>query len=61
MQWYNAICDVCRLIDGDLTYKMCVYCSMCDSNICEADYSNKARRLHAMVLRKWEKTRGLFA
>jgi hypothetical protein len=63
--WYTAICDVCRLVDRDVSYKMCFYCSLCDSNICERDADLKnpivlGRRTIAKVLRSLEK-RGLFA
>jgi hypothetical protein len=61
-----AICDVCRLLRGDLTYKMCSYCSLCDSEICE--YHNQiwnpivlADRASAKVLRMMEKRRGVSA
>lgn len=59
--WHIAVCDVCRLIDGDITHKYCFYCSFCDSEICMADANDWGRRAHAKALRMWEKTRGLFA
>lgn len=29
------ICRVCELVDGDTTVKPVVYCSVCDSKICD--------------------------
>lgn len=59
--WHMAVCDVCRLIRGDLTVKVCFYCGFCDSEICQAHANDWPARTHAKVLRMLEKTRGLFA
>jgi len=47
-------CDVCRLLDGDLSYKLCQYCALCDAWICDTDKSRWERRLKAAVKRKLE-------
>ena len=59
--WHLAVCDVCRLIDGDTTPKVCFYCGACDSEICAADSNHWGRRAQAAALRKLEQARGLFA
>ena len=59
--WHLAVCDVCRLCDGDTSHKICAYCGMCDSEICVNCWNDWPRRLYAKTLRAWEKTRGLFA
>lgn len=48
------ICDVCRLLDFDISVKLCTYCSMCDAWICEQDQSKWARRIKAAIKRKLE-------
>ena len=50
----NHVCDVCRLLDGDLSEKPCGYCEMCDSWICERDKACWQRRIWAAVKRKLE-------
>jgi hypothetical protein len=49
-----CICDVCRLLDNDMTPKLGAYCNLCDAFICEADQSNWARRLLAAAKRRLE-------
>jgi hypothetical protein len=49
-----SVCDVCRLLDGDLSLKNCGFCSLCDSWICEADRTDWLRRARAAVARKLE-------
>ena len=49
-------CDVCRLLDGDLTPKNCFYCAFCDSNICQEDGLRWDRRARAFLKRKFEAT-----
>lgn len=56
--WHWGICDVCRLIDGDMSPKLCFYCGQCDSEICQADEPNWGRRAHAAALRKAEQFGG---
>ena len=48
------ICDVCRLLDFDVSKKLCSYCGLCDAFICEKDSSNWGRRLLAAAKRKLE-------
>lgn len=50
----TVVCDVCRLVDGDLSLKYCYYCSLCDSWICERDNNNWWRRGKAFLIRKLE-------
>jgi len=44
-----TICDVCYLLDNDMTVKLCGYCEMCSSWICEADMGNWPRRIKAAI------------
>lgn len=53
--WHPAVCDVCRLLDGDTSLKLCFYCRFCDSEICQRDVNNLPRRAQAKFLRMWEK------
>lgn len=46
--WTNAVCEVCRLLDGDTTIKPCVFCAKCQSWICSNDLPNMRRRALAM-------------
>jgi hypothetical protein len=48
------VCDVCRLLEGDVTPKVCGYCKLCDSNICQADMNNWWRRGKAALKRRLE-------
>ncbi len=48
-----AVCDVCRLVDGDSRMKLCQYCSKCAAWICQADLGNWRRRAVAMMKRRW--------
>lgn len=50
------ICDVCRLLDGDITPKICFYCGFCDSHICDADGLRWDRRARAFWKRRVEPT-----
>jgi hypothetical protein len=54
-QFTSHVCDVCRLLDGDLWLKWCVYCSVCDAWICEQDLPQWSRRGAAAALRLREK------
>jgi hypothetical protein len=49
--WTMAVCDVCRLLDGDYRQKMCQWCGMCQAWVCAADIRNAARRARAMMKR----------
>lgn len=54
-----VICDVCRLLDYDTTKKLCKYCDLCDSWICEKDGNwlnpiAAARRIAAAIKRRLE-------
>jgi hypothetical protein len=51
-----AVCDVCRLLDNDLTFKYCFYCGLCDSWICEKDNNDWWRRAQAFYKRRIEPT-----
>lgn len=51
MNWTMAVCDVCRILDGDYRQKPCQYCPSCDAWICAADIRNLARRARAMMAR----------
>jgi hypothetical protein len=44
MNWFMHICDVCRLLDGDLREKVCFYCPACSAWICEQDAADWRRR-----------------
>lgn len=57
-EWHVAVCDVCRLIDGDVAPKVCFYCGACDSEICASDANSWGRRAHAAALRKQEQLQG---
>lgn len=48
------ICAVCRLLDFDTTKKLCGFCPLCDSWICEADQNRWDRRLRAAIRRRLE-------
>lgn len=54
----NQICDVCRVLDGDIDPKPCFRCSLCDAWLCEADVSNFSRRLRAAKMIRKERQRG---
>lgn len=45
------VCDVCRLVDNDLTEKESEFCEACDAWICTADLDNWPRRVIAMNIR----------
>ena len=48
------ICDVHRLLDFDISNRLCEYCSICDSWICQEDSFRWDRRIRAMMKRKLE-------
>lgn len=48
------VCDVCRLVGGDSSFKLCGYCHLCDAFICQDCINNWPRRLKAAVLRELE-------
>ena len=58
--WVLEVCDVCRLIDGDVSPKWCAYCSLCDSWVCVDDQNRAGRRFHAAYLHQFEVVRGGF-
>jgi hypothetical protein len=49
--WAMAVCDVCRLLDGDYRQKMCQWCDKCEAWICQRDLGNLGRRARAMMAR----------
>lgn len=51
--WQWAVCEVCRLLDGDVQQKPCQYCAGCQAWICAADIRNIGRRARAMLKRKF--------
>ena len=53
--WYMTVCDVCRLVWGDMTPRKCFYCGFCDAWICEGHRDDWPARTHAKVLRMLEK------
>lgn len=48
------VCDVCRLLDSDISIKLCGYCGMCDAYICRADLNRWGRRIQAWYRRRAE-------
>jgi len=48
-------CDVCFLLDGDLTPKEVLYCKLCDAFMCEPCRKNKWRRVGATIARQMRK------
>ena len=44
------VCDVCRLVDNDLTEKECTFCEACNAWICTADETAWVRRAIAMKI-----------
>lgn len=44
-----AICEVCRLIDGDNSVKPCKWCEQCQAFICRLDWRNIPRRMLAAM------------
>jgi hypothetical protein len=45
------VCDVCRILDGDLRIKPCTFCGLCGAWICIEDIDNWWRRLAAGLMR----------
>jgi hypothetical protein len=45
------VCDVCRLVDGDLSVKLCDWCQSCKAWICQKDWNNWPRRSLAAIRR----------
>ena len=52
MKRATTVCDVCRLLDGNLQQKPCTWCGLCQSWICDADLQNWPRRGRAAAI-KW--------
>jgi hypothetical protein len=48
------VCDVHRILDFDVTPRLCVYCGMCDANICTDCQPKWGRRLRAAAKRMLE-------
>jgi hypothetical protein len=46
-----AVCEVCRLVDGDRSVKECSWCQTCRAWICTRDLSQWGRRALAMIRR----------
>jgi hypothetical protein len=51
-EWQIQVCDVCKLLDNDLTLKECYYCGTCKAWICRSDQTALGRRARAMIKRK---------
>jgi hypothetical protein len=49
-----VVCDVCRILESDLTLKYCDYCGLCDSWICKQDQEAWWRRTKAFWKRRVE-------
>jgi hypothetical protein len=50
-----TVCDVCRLLDYDVSKKLCGYCGMCDAWICQDDKDKwVTRRIPAAAKRMLE-------
>jgi hypothetical protein len=43
-------CDVCRLVDGDVTPKKCFYCSFCKAWLCDNCKWHLPKRGKAMTI-----------
>jgi hypothetical protein len=56
-----AVCDVCRLINRDISVKWCFYCPRCDSDICMDHENDWLARGRAAILRQMEKWNGVSA
>jgi len=48
----NTVCDVCRLLDGDYSVKLCDFCRRCEAWICKACQRNPARRIKAAFMQQ---------
>jgi hypothetical protein len=48
-------CDVCFLLDGDVSPKAVLYCNLCDAFMCELCRKNKWRRAGAAIARQMRK------
>ncbi|HMD55582.1 MAG TPA: hypothetical protein VKJ65_13625 [Phycisphaerae bacterium] len=48
-------CDICFLLDGDVTPKAVMYCKLCDAFMCEPCRKNKWRRAGAAIARQMRK------
>jgi hypothetical protein len=49
-------CDVCFLLDGDLSPKAVMYCKLCDAFMCEPCRKSPWRRLGAKIARHMRKS-----
>jgi len=49
-----TICDVHRLLDSDVEKRLCSYCGMCASWICQEDQNNWPRRIKAAIKHRLE-------
>lgn len=54
LEWTKTTCDVCRLLENDVSPKNCAYCNLCDSWICESDLPRWGRRARAALKRHLE-------
>lgn len=47
--WSHGVCDVCRLLDNDVTEKRVQYCKNCKAHVCESCLGKYGRRFMAMI------------
>ena len=47
-----GVCDVCRIVDGDLSPKEVQYCDFCKAWICKRCESNIPKRALAAAMQK---------
>ncbi len=56
----QGVCDCCRLVDGDTTFKVVTYCDACDAYICLPCSKNYIKRVLAYGLEKFQKVKNIF-
>lgn len=49
-QMEMRVCDVCRVVDGDVTPKECFYCGFCKAWICDNCKWHLPKRAKAMTI-----------
>lgn len=47
--WYDQVCDVCFLVDGDEMVKRVQYCRNCKAFVCEGCKGKYGKRFVAMI------------
>lgn len=51
------VCQVCKLLDNDVSLKECEYCSLCKAWICKKDKFRPDRRTFAMLKKEYGKNK----